>query len=591
MRPGARTSLRLVSLFAGLIVGLGVIAGRLVWVQAIASGKFDAMAAAQRERRIILPPQRGSLFDRQGAELAISMDVQTIFANPRFVSDPAATASALAPVLNIPAAELLGKLSARKGFVYLARQIDPEVAEHVRALALPGISLVAESKRFYPAGQLASHVLGFVGLDNNGLSGMEARYEKVLSGRPGELFMERDPQGRAIPAGSFRLSPPTAGEDLILTIDREIQFAAETALGRAVVTFTAEGGSIVVLRPSTGEILALANSPTFDPNNFSSASGASRRNRAISDVYEPGSTSKIVTAAAALESNTVKPTDILSVPDTITVAGKTFHDHHPHGVQQITFADVIAESSNVGTLKVAQKLGKQRLYEYLQKFGYGQPTGVDFPGEATGLLPKLDHWWATSMGTIPIGQGVAVTPLQLATVYAAVANGGVAVTPKLVLATVDAGGNRRPAARAAEHRVIKAETARSLAQILLGVTEKKIGTGKLARVPGYQVAGKTGSADRVMPDGRGYQGFVTSFFGFAPAGDPQLVVGVVLDNPSVHFGATTAAPAFKEVMQFALRHLGIGPGPVLPMEGTPLLAPVRSGGAPAPEVSAPGAED
>lgn len=584
--------LRLASLFAGLLLGLVAVAGRLVWVQGIAYERYQELGSQQRERRAVLPPQRGSIYDREGAVLAMSMDVQTIFANPKFVSDPTAAAQALAPLLQADPAELRAKLERDSGFVYLSRKIDPAVAEQVRSLAIPGVSLVAESKRFYPAGTLAAHVLGFVGLDNDGLGGIESTYDEELRGRPGELLMERDPSGRAIPAGNWRFRAPTAGADLVLTIDREIQFAAEKALDRTVREFTANAGSIVVLRPQSGEILAMANVPMFDPNNFLASPEEARRNRAVTDVYEPGSTSKVVIAAAAIESDVAQPADVFNVPDHLQIGTKVFTDHKPHPPLDLTFSDVIARSSNVGTLKVAQSLGRERLYEYLHEFGYGQRTGVEFPGEATGLLPKVDGWWATSMGTIPIGQGVAVSPLQMAAVFATIANGGVAVTPRLVVATVDSEGSRHPVPASNKRRVVSTETARLVTEMLVGVTEKKIGTGRGARVPGYQVAGKTGSADRLDPIAGRYQGYVTSFMGFAPAGDPQLVVGVVIDNPSVHYGSITAAPAFREVMQFALRHLGIGPGPVLRTEGTPLPAPVRSGGGSGPsEVSASSATD
>lgn len=570
--------LRLASLFILLAMGLTTIAVRLVWVQGFESTRYVEIATQQRERRFTLPPQRGSIYDRDGAELAISMDAQTVFANPHFVPDAAAAAHSLAPLLQADPAELIQKLERKSGFVYLARKIDSQLADQIRALGIPGVSLVAESKRFYPAGSLGAHVLGFVGLDNNGLGGIEGHYEERLRGEPGEVLMERDPAGRPIPAGTWRLRPPTAGDRLVLTIDREIQFAAEKALERTVTEFTAVGGSIVVLRPSTGEVLAMANMPNFDPNDFGSSNDEARRNRAVTDMYEPGSTSKVVTAAAAIESEVVSPAEVLSVPDRLQIGSKVFTDYRPHPVLDLTFADVIAQSSNVGTLKVAQELGKERLHDYLGRFGYGRRTGIDFPGEAPGMLPDVNGWWTTSMGTIPIGQGVAVTPLQMTSVLATVANGGVAVTPRLVLATLDSRGNRSPVGALEKRRVIEERTSKKLTEILLGVTEKKSGTGKMARVPGYQVAGKTGSADRVDAQNGGYQGYVTSFVGFAPAGDPQLAIGVVIDNPSVHFGSVTAAPAFKEVMQFALRHLGIGPGPVLPTEGTPLPGPVRSGG-------------
>ncbi|MGH2687705.1 MAG: peptidoglycan D,D-transpeptidase FtsI family protein, partial [Actinomycetota bacterium] len=293
----------------------------------------------------------------------------------------------------------------------------------------------------------------------------------------------------------------------------------------------------------------------------------------------------VVTAAAALEQGVVSATDVLEVPDNLKVGPKVFHDAHPHKTLKLTFADVIEQSSNVGTIKVALHLGRERLHSYLQKFGYGRPSGVGFPGESAGILPKPDSWWATSMGTIPIGQGVAVTPLQIASVFATVANGGVHVPPRLVSATVDAEGNRKPVSAKGTRRVIGEDTARTLTQILVRVTEGGHGTGTVAAIDGYQVAGKTGTAQKPRTDGRGYAGYVGSFIGFAPAAEPRLAVAVILDEPSPIWGGVTAAPVFKDVMQFSLRHLGIGPGPVLgPIltdgdHGSPLPAPDRSGGA------------
>jgi cell division protein FtsI (penicillin-binding protein 3) len=581
-----RPRMRLLALFAALATGLFAIALRLFWVQGPGSGRYADLAAQQRERRYELAAQRGSIFDRDGAELALSMDMQTIFANPRFVPDPKAAAAALAPVLGVDPATVEERLSRDSGFVYLARKVDLEVADRVRALGIPGIDSVAESKRLYPAGQVAAHVLGFVGMDNEGLAGLEHRHEQVLRGKPGKVLMERDPRGHPIPAGKSYFVPPTPGHDLVLTIDREIQHVAEGALAEAVAAWSAKGGSVVVMQPKTGEILALANLPTFDPNQAGASPNEAWRNRALTDAYEPGSANKVITAAAAIETQTFRPSDVLNVPDNLPLANKVFHDAHPHPPLDITFAQVIQQSSNVGTIKVAQKLGKDVLHEYMLRFGYGSPTGIDFPGESKGILPAPASWSATSLPTIAIGQGVAVTPMQIVSVYAAVANKGVAVKPRLVKATIDADGVRRAPPPSLKRRAVSPEVARQLTEILLGVTESEQGTGKAAAVSGYQVAGKTGTAQKVRSDTPGYSGHVGSFIGFAPAGDPRLVVGVVLDEPSPIWGGVTAAPAFKEVMQFALAHLGIGPGPVLPTpwtksggEGAPLPAPVRSGGA------------
>lgn len=578
-----RKEMRPLGLLAVLVAGAVVMAARVVWVQGLASDRFSDLAAVQRERRFTLAAQRGSIFDRQGSEMAISMDMQTIFANPRFVRDPEAAAEAILPILGGDLPDLTSKLSKDAGFVYLARKAEPSLAEQIRALAIPGIDFAPESKRFYPAGSLASHVIGFVGVDNEGLDGLEKRHERLLRGRPGEVLMERDPQGRPIPAGKSHLVPPMAGHDLVLTIDREIQYVSEEVLARGVERWRAKGGTVIVMRPSSGEILALANAPTFDPNNFGNVAGEVRKNRAVVDVYEPGSANKVITAAAALESGVVSTRDVISVPDQYKLANKVFRDAHSHPTFDLTFAEVIQQSSNVGTIKVAELIGKDRMYEYLRKFGYGVRTGIDISGESPGILPKSEGWWATSLPTISIGQGVAVTPIQMAGVYAAVANAGISVEPKILFATVDPRGDRKETPPTSRRRVIKAETAKTLTEILVGVTQEKNGTGKAAAIPGYEVAGKTGTAQKIRKDGLGYSGYVGSFVGFAPAGNPELVVAVILDEPSPYWGGVTAAPIFKEVMEFSLRHLGIGPGPVLrPPQGgagTPLPSPVQSGGA------------
>lgn len=573
-----KISMRLVGLFAASALGLSTVGVRLVWLQALDGGRFDELAATQRVRRVVLSPQRGSIVDRDGAELAISMNMKSIFANPHFVADAKASAAALSPLLQIETGVLEEKLTRKSGFVYLARKVDPEEAAQIKALGLPGVDMVDEPKRFYPSGQLGSHLVGFVGAENEGLGGLEDMHDKLLKGEPGELVMERDPQGRPIPRGKSFIKPPVSGDDLVLTIDKQIQYAAEAALAKGITSYSAKGGTVIVMRPATGEILAMANLPTFDPNAPSATPADSRKNRALIDVYEPGSANKVITAAAALELGVVKPGDVMRVPDNFKLGPKVFHDAHAHPVLNLSFSQVIQQSSNVGTIKVAQGIGKERLHEYLVKFGYGKPTGLNFPGESSGILPKPATWWQTSMGTIPIGQGVAVTPMQIMSVFSTIANDGVAVQPKILSATIDPKGTRRSTPASSRRRVVNATTARQVVEMLVGVTEGKDGTGKMAAVPGYQVGGKTGTAQKPRTDGRGYEGYIGSFIGFAPAGDPQLVVGVILDEPSPIWGGVTAAPVFKEVMQFSLRHLGIGPGPVLPSEGTPLPAPVRSGG-------------
>jgi len=435
-----RSTLRLVTLLCLLLSGSGVVAARLFWLQVMDSNRMSAMAAEQRLRTLTLPAQRGSILASDGTELAISMDTQTVYASPREVMDARAAAEALAPILAVDTGKLEAKLSGDSGFVYLARRQDVEIGDQVKALKIPGIGLLPEPKRFYPSGPLAAQVLGFVGDENKGLGGLESAYDALLTGVPGKAVTERDPAGRVIPVGVSSVQDAVQGNDLILTIDKQIQYEAEAALARAVKAWSAHGGTIIVMEPSTGDILAMANNPTFDPNDLRSSDAGARRNRAVVDVLEPGSVSKMVTAAAALESRVTTPDEVMRVDDKLKIGSKLFTDSHPHPVQHLSFSQVIQSSSNVGTIKVAERLGKEGLHEYLGRFGYGRKTGLNFPGESAGILPDPEKWWQTSLGTIAIGQGVAVTPLQMARAYATLANDGVEVPPNLIKATRDAGG-------------------------------------------------------------------------------------------------------------------------------------------------------
>lgn len=569
----ARSSLRLLTLMCVMLASSGVVAGRLFWLQVMDSNRMTSLAADQRLRTRTLPAQRGSILASDGSELAISLETQTVYASPREVPDPVAAAQALAPVLHIDTNKVQEKLTSKSSFVYLARRLDPEVAEQVRRLELTGIGLLPEPKRFYPSGPLAAQVLGFVGDENKGLAGIESDFDALLTGRPGKAVTERDPAGRIIPVGRFSVTEAVEGNDLILTIDKQIQYEAEQALARAVKTWNANGGTVIVMDPRTGNVLAMASNPTFDPNEFRSSNAASRRNRAVVDILEPGSVSKMITAAAALETGVTTPTEVMSVDDQLRIGSKVFSDSHPHPIQSMTFSKVIQSSSNIGTIKVAERLGKQSLYEYLGRFGYGRKTGLGFPGESAGILPKPDKWWQTSLGTIAIGQGVAVTPIQMARAYATLANGGVEVEPNLVLATVDQFGKRHYTKTPQGNRVIQPGTAATLTEMLVGVTSGENGTGKAAAIPGYQVAGKTGTAQKPRLGAAGYSGYMSSFVGFAPAGDPKLVVAVILDDPVPFLAGETAAVTFKEIMQFSLRRLGAEAVPGRALEGSSLGAP------------------
>lgn len=550
-RPPAR---RLTALFLVLATGFVSIAVRLTMLQLRDAPQYVAMARDQRVRRVTLPATRGAIYDRDGNELAISLPAKAVYADPSQMADPVATAAALAPALEVPAGDLMERLRAGGSFVYLARRVLPQVAKRVERLELPGIGLLDESRRSYPARTLASQVVGFTGLDGQGLAGLESHYERVLAGRAGEMMVERDPAGRRIPQGSGRVVPPVAGSDLVLTIDRRIQFRAQQALVRAVERNGAKGGTVVILQPATGEVLAMATYPWFDSNDPQGAPVDAIRNRAITDVYEPGSVNKVIVASAALEEGIVDVHKVFDVPDSLQVGPKLFHDAHPHAPMKMQLADIIAESSNVGAIKVAQLVGKERMQRYLKRFGFGRRTQVGFPGEGEGILPPTDEWWETGIGTIPIGQGIAVTPLQIAAVYATIANAGVWVQPRLVRGVVDAQGRLERTGAPKRRRVVSADTARTITQMLAYAVET--GTGTEAQIPGYWVAGKTGTA-RKPENGTYGTKYIATFIGFAPAEDPDLVVAAILDEPTTIYGGVAAAPLFQEVTRFALasRHV------------------------------------
>lgn len=554
-RPPAR---RVRGLFAVLVMGLAAIGTRVSMLQLRDAEEYVALARSQRIREIDVPASRGSILDRNGHEMAISLAARAVFANPRMIERPLQVAERLAPVLGVPAKQLARALREDTGFVYLARRIDVEAAAEIEAMGIEGIDFLEESKRHYPAGDLAPQVMGFVGVDGAGLSGIELQYDEVLGGRAGKMLIEQDPAGRPIPTGLSRIREPVPGEDLVLTIDRDLEFQTQRALQAAVKANGALGGTVVVLDPRSGDVLAMVSYPWFDANDFSTASPDVIRNRAVTDMHEPGSVNKVITAAAALESGAIGLHETFEVPDSYQLGDKLFRDVHPHPPAQMTIGDIIAESSNVGTIMVAERLGRDRLASFLTRFGYGRETGIDFPGEAEGILMPRDEWWVTSMGTIPMGQGIAVTPLHMASVYATLANDGIRVRPRLVRGVRDTGGEIHDDPVRRGRRVISAETAATLREMLVRVVEE--GTGKLAAVPGYRIGGKTGTARKPLEDALGYSDqYVASFIGFAPADDPRIVVAAMLDEPETVYGGVAAAPLFREVVRYALADLHVPP--------------------------------
>ena len=553
---------RLIALFVVFVVTFAAMAARLVMLQVVHAPAYAKLAASQRETVIEYPARRGAIFDREGEPLAISVDLQTICVDPSLVENPREQAAKLAPVLGMEPVVVEGKLLGSvpgDRFEYIARQVDPKVAKKVEKMNLPGIFMQSEPKRYYPGGRLASHILGFVDIDGKGLEGIEAAYEDILKGVPGQQTLEQDPTREIdlIPEGASDYDAPEAGRSLFLTLDKQLQYFTELTLSEATQRYQAEAGTAIVMRPGTGEILALANVPTFDPNKPGESSTEERRNRAIVDVYEPGSAFKIVTAAGALNEGIVTPQTSFGVPDSFAYSDRVFHDSHPHPPMQMSTTEIMEQSSNVGTIQIGLRLGGELLDRYVRKFGFGSETGLDFPGESSGIVLDREDWTGPTIATVPIGQGIAVTAIQMAAAYSTLANGGVWVEPKLVTATTNDRGRVQPSPAPAKKRVVSRATAKKMAAILTGVVDR--GTGIEAQVPGYAIAGKTGTAQKPLETGGYGNAYTASFAGFAPANDPEIVVIVVLDDPSPIWGGSTAAPTFKLITEYALRHLGIAP--------------------------------
>lgn len=544
----------LVIFFLLCFIGVGA---RLVWVQVVDAPALSAKATAQRMRDIELSPRRGTIYDRQGEPLAVSVEARTVFASPNRIEDKPGTAKALAATLGGEESEYLSKLNKDAGFVYVARKVEMDRVKELEALELDGIGFLEDSRRLYPSGELACQILGFVGVDDKGLAGIESQYESVLAGRPGVLLGERDPKGRPIPGGIQKSIDPVPGDDIVLTIDKNIQYHTQLELAKAVETWGAKSGTVVVMNPRTGEIYAMASAPGFNPNQYGAADAESIRNKAITDTYEPGSTLKSLTAAAVVEEGHYEPDSEFTLPPTIRVGGRTIKESHPRPTVTWTLTEIVTQSSNVGTVQLGLKLGEEGVYRSLSDFGLTERTGIDFPGEVRGWLPPVKQWSASSIGNIPFGQGISMTPLQISRATGAIANGGVLVTPHFLL---DIPGRPDASLSWPTQRAISAETASAVTQMLTEVVTD--GTGGAAAVPGYSVAGKTGTAQKALPGGRGYAGgkYIGSFIGYLPAEDPQILISVIIDEPSnAIYGGTVAAPLFSSIGQFAVSQLNIPP--------------------------------
>lgn len=558
LRPALR---RRTSWLLGLILAvLGALVLRLIDVQMRQGPRLRALATQQAARIIALSPQRGVIFDRRGRPLAVNVPARSIFADPSLIMSAAGTAQKLAPLVGMSVEDLRKRLASPRRFVWIARRVDDDVAARVQALRLPGIGIVREDRRVYPSGPLAGSVLGFTGTDNQGLAGVELAYESILAGRAGEMRMLTDALGRELTGTERAITPVRDGRSILLTIDAVIQHIVERELTAAVQASAARRGIALVMDPRSGELLAVATAPAFDPSHPDLDRPNRWRNPAISDLYEPGSTFKVILAAAALETGAVGAMDRLAVPEALTVNGHTIREAEPRPdrprVQ--TLSDMLTYSSNVGAAIVSTRLGKARMALALDRFGFGRPTGIDLPGEAAGLVRPTRDWYGPSLQTIGFGQGISVTPLQLLVAVSAVGNNGIAVRPHVARVIRTSEGGVEPVPPGPGRQVVSPKTAQAVTAMLMRAVA--VGTGKKAAVDGYEVAGKTGTAEKPGPDGYARGKYVASFVGFAPARAPRIAVLVLLDEPRGRFyGGEVAAPVFARIASQILPRLGVPP--------------------------------
>jgi len=560
-RPDASRQ-RVTVVVAILVLWMLIIGVRLVHLQVRQHELLSERARKQQQQSAKQNALRGLILDRNGRELARSLDVDSFVAEPAVDEkfDPRETAQKLASVLGLDESPLRARLEKAKGaksrFVWLARQVDPEQAAKIREFQLAGVRAIKEPKRYYPNGVLAAHVLGYVGTDDEGLGGIELFQNAALGGEAGKTVFDKDARHRAFK--SFAVEAQH-GQSVVLTIDQNIQYQAERAVAAAMEQTRAKSATALVLDPHTGEILALANAPTFDPNAAKKLTDEQRKNGALVNIYEPGSTFKIVAYSAAIEEKLARPTDTIDCQmGSINLLGRTIRDSHPYGT--LTVTEALAKSSNVAAIKLGLRLGKERMYNYMMRFGFGHKTGIELAGETRGVVRRPEKWHPSSMGSVAIGQEVGVTPIQMAAAFATIANDGVRVAPHLVREVRDANGMVVQSTLPETHRVVSAETARTLRPMLESVTVN--GTAKLAQLDGYTAAGKTGTAQKIDPKTRAYSRtkYVASFVGFAPVENPAVVIVVVIDEPSgSYYGGTVAAPVFQQIAENVLPYLDVAP--------------------------------
>jgi len=545
-------------MFAAVVA---VIGARAFQLQVLQGGRLMARGQQQHLQESIVLPKRGAVFDRTGEPLALSMESQSVFVRPRRIHDPESASRKLAEALGLRISEVREKVTSEKPFVWIKRQISSLEAEKMQRVKVEGVGTQYEPNRHYPQGQMAGQLIGFVGRDSEGLEGLELKYNEYIRGESGSSVAERDAHGRRVLVQGIEGLQVPPGSDIHLTLDSAIQHMAEKELEASIIKYRAKAGVAIIVEPFTGEVMALANYPSFDPNLYNKQSADQRRNRAVADNFEPGSTFKTILAAAALEEGIVGKDDLFYCEmGKFSYAGRTINDTHPHG--WLSFSKILQVSSNIGFTKVADKLKKERYFNYIEKFGFGRVTGLDVPGEVAGLVRRPESWAAIDLATHSFGQGISTTPMQMVMAYAAIANGGFLMRPYVARRVTSPQGevlieNQPHVVR----RVISEKTAKQLASMLSEVTEEG-GTGVMANVEGFAVAGKTGTAQKADPVHGGYSAKkrVASFVGFVPANEPRLVALVLIDEPEVNvYGGVVAAPVFRNVARGALRRLVVAP--------------------------------
>jgi cell division protein FtsI (penicillin-binding protein 3) len=546
-----------------VVIVFGALAVRVTQLQVLSGGRFRRMSLDQTQQTVPLPAQRGTIFDRNGSDLAMSVELTSIYADPKHVTDDITYAAELAPILHVSRKDLLARLDNKRfDFAYLARRVSDGIVAAVKQLELPGIGYIPESARRYPADPLAASLIGHVGGEGSGLeggTGLEYLYDRLLAGKDGKLIVERDQQGLAIPNTARHEIEARRGSDLVLTLDESLQWQAEQALIDQVTATRAKGGMAAVVDVTTGDVLALASVEGASATGPARPSAAGEINKPLMELFEPGSTNKLITLSTAIESGVVGPDTMIDVPAQLQIGDAVFKDVDPHGSVRMSVSDILRESSNIGTIEIAQHMPKERLAEALRSFGLGSRTAVDFPGQASGLLLDPAKYYDTGLASTAIGYGVAVTGMQMLDAYATIANGGVTRPPRLLDAVIDSEGKRHPAFEQRGRRVVSPKTALEMTNMLTGVVSD--GTGACAAIPGYIVAGKTGTSRKAINGGYS-AGTMASFIGFAPAQSPRLAAIVVLDEPSSQFGGAAAAPVFSSVMQFALSRSDVAPDDV-----------------------------